>query len=304
MQAESWSQGGVREMAQTEAAAAQAARRPSGLTAIQDILACPVCSGALRVEGDTLRCAGCGARYAIDDGIALLALRGSSHTWGADGHAETSEAYQAEYQTVERAAAYNHGYQRKVHKRLGTRQEWRIIGRHLEKVGRSRIILELPCGGGRITPSFAGTADFIIESDIAIGQIRYARATSTIRTPRAWMTASAFHIPLRDSSVDGTICIRLAHHLPTPAERERLFRELMRVSKRFVIVTFFDHYSLKNLTRRMRHPFDKKPPKLTMTTERVAELARELGGRLVAAPPLNRIASGHRFALIVKDVAA
>lgn len=291
-------------MAQTEKAVTDAARRPGGIAAIQERLACPVCSGALRVEGDALRCAGCSARYAIDDGVALLALRGSSDSWGAPQQVETSDAYQAEYQTIERAAAYNQGYQRKVHKRIGTRQEWRIIGRHVQKVGRSRVILELPCGGGRITPSFADSTDFIIEADIAIGQIRYARATSTLTTPRAWMTASAFHIPLRDGSVDGTVCIRLAHHLPTPAERERLFHELMRVSKRFVIVTFFDHYSLKNLTRRMRHPFDKKPPKLTMTTARVAELARELGGRLVAAPPLNRIASGHRFALIVKDGAA
>ena len=92
------------------------------------------------------------------------------------------------------------------------------------------------------------------------------------------MTASAFHIPLRDGAVDGTICIRLAHHLPTPAEQDRLFQELMRVSRRFVIVTFFDHYSLKNLTRCMRHPFNRKPPKMTMTTERVAELAQKGGG--------------------------
>ena len=75
----------------------------------------------------------------------------------------------------------------------------------------------------------------------------------------------------------------------------------MRVSKRFIIVTFFDHYSLKNLTRRMRHPFDSKPPKMTMTTERVAELAqrgRLAPGRGAAAV---RIASGHRFALLVKE---
>jgi SAM-dependent methyltransferase len=291
-------------MRQAEAVATGATRRPGGVAAIQELLACPVCSGALATEADAIRCAGCGVRYGMDDGIALLALRGATGTWGAPQESETSEPYQAEYQTVERAAAYNHGYQRKVHKRFGTRHEWRLIRRHLDKLGHSRVILELPCGGGRITPAFADRTDFVIEADIAIGQIRYARATSTLATPRAWLTASAFHIPLRDNSVDGTICIRLAHHLPTPAERERLFRELMRVSRRFVIVTFFDHHSLKNLTRRLRHPFNRKPPKMTMTTDRVAELARELGGRLVAAPPLNRIASGHRFALIVKEGAA
>ena len=168
----------------------------------------------------------------------MLAVRGTSGTWGAPQPSAQSDDYQAEYQTIERAAAYNHGYQRHVHKRFGTRHEWRLIRRHLDRVGHSRVILELPCGGCRITPAFADAADFVIESDIAIGQLRYGRATSKIKTPRAWMTASAFHIPLRDNSVDGTICIRLAHHLPTAAERDRLFQELLRVSKRFVIVTY------------------------------------------------------------------
>jgi ubiquinone/menaquinone biosynthesis C-methylase UbiE len=291
-------------MTQTGPVLAEAPTRPDGIGAIVHLLACPVCGGPLASEAQSLRCAGCSGRYGLDDGVALLALRGSAGTWGAPQPAETSDAYQVEFQTIERAAAYNHGYQRRAHKRFGTRHEWRLIRRHLDKVGHSRVILELPCGGGRITPAFAEAADFIVEADIAIGQIRYGRATSTVPTPRAWMTASAFHIPLRDASVDGAICIRLAHHLPTPTERERLFHELMRVSQRFVIITFFDHHSIKNLTRRVRHPFNRKPPKLTMTVERVAGIAREAGWRLATAPPLNRIASGHRFALLLKDSAA
>jgi hypothetical protein len=115
------------------------------------------------------------------------------------------------------------------------------------------------------------------------------------------MTASAFHIPLRDNAVDGTVCVRLAHHLPTAVERERLLRELLRVSRRFVVMTYFDHHSLKNLLRRLRRPFNRKEPKMTMTTERVAALAREAGARLVDAPPLSRMGSGHRYALIVKE---
>jgi ubiquinone/menaquinone biosynthesis C-methylase UbiE len=237
----------------------------------------------------------------MEDGVPMLAVQGTSETWGAPQQTEQSTAYQSEYQNVEKAAAYNLHYQQRVLKRMTTRREYQLIGRHMREVGHSRVILELPCGGGRLTPAFAGSADFLIEADIAIGQIRYGRTTSTVSTPRAWMTASAFHIPLSDDSVDGTVCVRLAHHLPTPAERDRLFHELMRVSRRFVIVTYFDHHSLKNLTRRMRHLFRKKPPKLTMTNARVSELARECGGRLVAAPALNLISSGHRYALIVKD---
>lgn len=271
------------------------------ISAIEHLLACPSCREPLLAGMESVRCNGCDARYPLESGVALLAVQGTAESWGSPKEVQTSDGYQAEYQTIARAAAYNHGYQRRFHKRIGTRHEWGLIRRLLARVGRSKAILELPCGGGRITPAFADATDLIIEADIAIGQIRYARATSTPKTSRAWMTASAFHIPLRDSAVDGTLCIRLSHHLPTPAERERLFRELMRVSRKFVIVTFFDHHSLKNLGRRLRQPFDRKPPKLTMTVDRVAELARECGGRLVAAPPLNRIASGHRFALIVKE---
>jgi hypothetical protein len=38
-----------------------------------------------------------------------------------------------------------------------------------------------------------------------------------------------------------------------------------------------------------------------MTTAQVADLARRAGARLVAAPPLSRIGSGHRYALILKE---
>jgi ubiquinone/menaquinone biosynthesis C-methylase UbiE len=273
----------------------------NGLAEIADLLACPTCRAKLALESHSLYCAGCGARFGMADGVPLLAVQGTSESWGAPQQIEQSTAYQSEYQKVEKAAAYNLYYQQRILKRLTTSREYALIGRHMRAVGHSKFVLELPCGGGRMTPAFAASTDFVIEADIAIGQIQYGRATSTVATPRAWMTASAFHIPLRDGSVDGTVCIRLAHHLPTHAERERLFHELMRVSRRFVIVTYFDHHSLKNLTHRMRHPLRKKPPKLTMTTARVAEYARECGGRLVAAPTLFLISSGQRYALIVKD---
>ena len=107
------------------------------------------------------------------------------------------------------------------------------------------------------------------------------------------MTASAFHIPLRDASVDATVCVRLCHHLPTPQERGRLIAELLRVSRRFVLMTFFDHHSIKNRLRRA-NIFNKKPPKLTMTVDQVRAEARKNGAELVAWPSLFTLSSGHR----------
>ena len=65
-------------------------------------------------------------------------------------------------------------------------------------------------------------------------------------------------------------------------------------------MTFFDFHSPKNYLRRLRAPFNGKPPKMTMTRRRVAELAAEQGAELVAAPALAWQSSGHRYALIVK----
>ena len=83
-----------------------------------------------------------------------------------------------------------------------------------------------------------------------------ARRTMGSQGRIVWFTASAFMIPLKDGAVDGTICNRLMHHLPSGAEQERLIHELLRVSARFVILSYYDHDSIKSLGRRIRgkHP--------------------------------------------------
>jgi SAM-dependent methyltransferase len=248
-----------------------------------------------------IRCEGCDARYPIEDGVALLALRGGSETWGEPQASAQGTAYQDEFQDLERAAGYNLQFRRKPLKLGVTPRESQLIRRYIRRVGRSRAILEIPCGGGRLTPAFADAADLVIEADVAIGQVRYGRKASRVRVPQVWMTASAFHIPLRRDSVDGVVCVRLSHHLPTAAERGRLFAELLRVARRFAIVTFFDRHSLKHLTWRLRHPFSKTPRKPALTTREVASLARENGARLVATAPLSWFGSGHRYALLLKD---
>ena len=212
-------------------------------------------------------------------------------------------AYQQNYQKDQRAAAYNTKYRDRWAKRISTWREFGLLDRMLRKQGRCEVLLDLPCGGGRLSPSLAQYADLLIEADIAMGQLHYGREHGQVPTPQAWIIASGFHIPLRDASVDGTVCVRLTHHLPEEAEREQLLRELLRVSKRFLILSFFDYFSPKNTLRRLRRPFDRKPPKSTMKISELQRLAQDCGATLVECPALFLIGSGHRYALIVKDKA-
>lgn len=215
----------------------------------------------------------------------------------------TSKAYQQNYQKDQRAAAYNAKYRDRWTKRISTWREFGLLDRMLKNQGRSKVLLDLPCGGGRLSPPMAHYTDLLIEADVALGQLRYGRQHGQVSTRQVWMSASGFHIPLHDESIDGTICVRLTHHLPTAAEREQLVRELLRVSKRFLIVSFFDYYSPKNILRRLRRPFNRKPSKSTMKVRELQFLAQDCGATLVEYPALFLIGSGHRYALMVKDKA-
>jgi SAM-dependent methyltransferase len=239
--------------------------------------------------------------YPIQDGIALFVGFDTINVDNKKPSDQTSEAYQQNYQTDQRAATYNAKYRERWTKRLSTWREFGLLDRMLRNQGRCKVLLDLPCGGGRLSSSMARYADLLIEADIAVGQLRYGRNHGRVPTRQVWMTASGFHIPLRDASVDGTVCVRLNHHLPTEAEREGLVRELLRVSKRFLIMSFFDYYSPKNILRRLRQPFNRKPPKSAMKVAELERLAQDCGATLVECPAIFLIGSGHRYALMVKD---
>jgi SAM-dependent methyltransferase/uncharacterized protein YbaR (Trm112 family) len=283
----------------TNASDAPTRKIPEELIRIRDLLACPRCSAGLEPRSEDLRCTGCDTVYPVHQGIALLVREGTSETWTGETSAATSADYQAQYQDAKRAQRYNEAYRDKLFKRQSTKREFALLRRLLGSQDHCATLLDLPCGGGRLSSQLEPFTDLLIEVDVGVGQLMYASAKPRERAP-VWMTASAFHIPLRDDSMDGTVCVRLCHHLPTAEERERLIAELLRVSRRFVIMTFFDYHSVKNRLRRARRFFNRKPPKLTMTVDQVREQARKNGAELVAWPNLFALSSGHRYSLMVK----
>lgn len=270
---------------------------PPEVRPILELLACPWCHSAVAWATSGLRCSGCPAEFPVREGILDLARRGTAETWGAVDSEASSQRYQEAYAALDRARHYNRDYEVRPLKRMSTMRERRLISRLLGTRGRVGTLLELPCGGGRLSPSFAPWTGLLIQADTGWGQLLHANQRPPLPTPRVLLAASGFHVPFRDASVDGVVCVRLSHHLPTVEERHRLLRELLRVAKRYVLMTFFDHHSLKNRIRQHRG----KSPKLTMTVDEVAGIAHEHRAKLVAAPMISWLNSGHRYALMVKD---
>jgi len=54
-------------------------------------------------------------------------------------------------------------------KRWSTDREFRLLDQLLSSQGRSKLLLDLPCGGGRLSPRIGAHTDLLIEADIAVG---------------------------------------------------------------------------------------------------------------------------------------
>jgi uncharacterized protein YbaR (Trm112 family)/ubiquinone/menaquinone biosynthesis C-methylase UbiE len=263
---------------------------------IAHLLICPACRSKLACGPETFECAECRRVYPVVEGIPQLALfsDAAADMQGASG--KSTLGYEQRYQDFERARSYNAKYDRELLKRLSTRREHRLLRALLGRFERCASLLEIPCGGGRISARLSPATELLIHADIGLGQVLFSKSKEGLAVPQIWMTASAFRIPFRDGGVDAAVCIRLSHHLTAPDQREQLLMELLRVSRRYVVFTFFDHDSIKNRLRLLRG----KKSKLTMTLAQVTALAKAGGARLAACPWLSRLGSGHRYALMVK----
>ena len=200
------------------------------------------------------------------------------------------------YKSAEGAARYNVLYGRSWAKRFATRQEFRVVERCFRITGPQDTMLDLPSGVGRLYPAYSANAKRFVAMDISLEMLKVARANTAARPTFA--AASALRIPLRDQSVDLIFSARLFHHLEDLADRHRYIRELCRVSRTWIIMTFFDTWSLKNILRMVRRPFNRKRPKITMSTDEVRAVAAEAGWQMVDSIALSWIASGHRFAIL------
>jgi uncharacterized protein YbaR (Trm112 family) len=58
---------------------AQAQRNSEFDPTVAEMLACPVCHGDLRVEGERLVCGGCELNYKVVDGIPALIAKRAEH---------------------------------------------------------------------------------------------------------------------------------------------------------------------------------------------------------------------------------
>ncbi len=157
-----------------------------------------------------------------------------------------------------------------------------MLARALKRVGAFGTILDLPCGAGRLTPTLARVADRVVCADLAGPMIDEARdATAGIARPRdglQFVRSSALRMPFADKSFDVVVCWRLLQHLRNAADRAALFREMARVARHAVILSFSDSGTWRARFRRLcGRGSDSARSRVVISRQALSEEARQGG---------------------------
>ncbi|MGE3174919.1 MAG: class I SAM-dependent methyltransferase [Planctomycetota bacterium] len=215
-------------------------------------------------------------------------------------HAPMQQSKLHNYNSGRGALAYKSDYQNKLHRKLSDKRERALLERYFAAIGRVGSILDLPCGHGRLSGLLHQHCDRLVEADWSFTMVSLNKQDHGV-DERRYMRCSALQIPLPDRSVDAVVSFRLSHHLETQELRELHLRELFRVARKAVIVTWFSASSLKNRLRQLRVALGRKKPKNVLRGARVRAIAAECGFAQLQARPLFLVGSGHVLGLFERQ---
>jgi ubiquinone/menaquinone biosynthesis C-methylase UbiE len=119
----------------------------------------------------------------------------------------------------------------------------------LRAVPGDGVVLDIPCGAGRFHELLKARSHRVLAGDISSAMLDLARAAGRADE---YFLADAESLELPEKSVDGVFCIRLFHHLADAATRRRVFKEFARVSRGWVLVSFYHSNCLKRFKKMLR----------------------------------------------------
>jgi SAM-dependent methyltransferase len=184
-------------------------------------LACPDCRGVL--DGQPLRCSGCGRQFATQDGINLLL---PSSVLG-----DTEQRQHALYAAV--AHEYDDVFPRHVAEHYIDKRT-RLVKDLLPMGG---MVLDVGCGTGQLGSAIASEGFDVFGVDLSPSMVAKARERGLAGTFAAITTA----LPFSDNSFDLALTVATLHHLETPERVATTVNEMGRVVKRGGFIVLWDH---------------------------------------------------------------
>ena len=147
--------------------------------------------------------------------------------------------------------------------------EMRLVDRAFKLIPKSHRILDLPCGGGRVTVHLAKQGYDLSSADLSEAMLEITRenvASNGLKCPVERQDIEK--LTYGDGAFGTVISFRLFHHFPNPEIRQRAVSELCRVAKHFVVLSYFSPASVTSVKRSLRaavggRKSDKHPTSLS-----------------------------------------
>src|SRR5262245_65502985 len=132
-------------------------------------------------------------------------------------------------------------------------REQRILAQLLRQCQLTNsTVLDVPCGYSRFASLYTRLGITAIGADVSYDMAHLAAASHARHGRECWLCADVLALPFTDSVFDSVLCIRLLHHRYSDTERQRILCELARVSRRFVIISFYRSTLLHTMARHWR----------------------------------------------------
>jgi SAM-dependent methyltransferase len=172
-----------------------------------------------------------------------------------DAH-ERGRATRQEWESETRAAHYARGrWTRSRRARRTAACEERIVRDLLADCGPLADALDVPCGTGRFQDVLrtAPGAPRLVSVDASLAMLGE-------HPDGERLAASVAALPFRAVAFDAVLCARLLHHFKTSAQRTAVMAELARVSRRWVVASYYDMRSWQALRNGVRRRFRGRWP--------------------------------------------
>lgn len=147
--------------------------------------------------------------------------------------------------------------------------EMKLVDRAFSLIPKTHRVLDLPCGGGRVTVHLGLQGYKMSSADLSDAMLVITRENVAQNGLKGTVEKQDIEkLTYADQHFDSLISFRLFHHFPNPEIRQRAVSELCRIAKQFVAISYFSPASVTSVKRAIRSAMggrksDKHPTSLT-----------------------------------------
>lgn len=150
---------------------------------------------------------------------------------------------------------------------LRDRREKACILKCLQAIPAGSRVLDLPCGTGRLTRELVSRGYTVTAADVSEAMLAHARENYQLFQQQHGGKVQNVQFEVRDvlstgfnnDQFDGISCIRLFHHFAEAETRRRGLKELRRICRGPIVVTFLNSFALDRVSSWLKATVRRKP---------------------------------------------